>query len=236
MFLTPYFSKQDQTVHVTAQQASDFAKAIASDFNPIHNVGAKRFCVPGDLLFALVLNQYGLHQKMHFTFEGMVGDGVELQFADSVSSQFAISDSRDKTYLQVETSGDKVHCATQIESFVRSYVAFSGLNFIHVLVPMMKQHQMMINPARPLVIYESMSFDLHTLDFDQVSLKLVDQQLEITGKRGDVTLSFELLANDRVVGTGVKTLVMSGLRPYEAEKAAGMVADYESYRHAFEAA
>ncbi|WP_394201213.1 DUF3581 domain-containing protein [Shewanella waksmanii] len=236
MFLSPYFSKQDQTVRVTAQQASDFAKAIAGDFNPIHNVGAKRFCVPGDLLFALVLNQYGLHKNMHFTFEGMVGDGVELQFADTVADQFTISDARDKNYLQVQTQGDKVNCATQIESFVRSYVAFSGLNFTHVLVPMMQQHQVMINPARPLVIYESMSFDLHTLDFDQVSLNLVDQQLVVDGKRGDVTLSFELIADGKVVGTGVKTLVMSGLRPFEAEKAAAMVADYESYRHQFEVA
>ena len=54
MFLAPYFSEQNQAISVSAQQASDFAKKIAQDFNPIHNVGAKRFCVPGDLLFALV--------------------------------------------------------------------------------------------------------------------------------------------------------------------------------------
>jgi hypothetical protein len=48
MFLSPYFTKQDQSVFISAQQASDFAKKIAGDFNPIHDVGAKRFCVPGD--------------------------------------------------------------------------------------------------------------------------------------------------------------------------------------------
>lgn len=54
MFLSPYFLKQNQSISVSAQQASDFAKKIAQDFNPIHDVGAKRFCVPGYLLFALV--------------------------------------------------------------------------------------------------------------------------------------------------------------------------------------
>ncbi|MGL5048946.1 MAG: DUF3581 family protein, partial [Shewanella sp.] len=68
MFLAPYFLKQNQAISVSAQQASDFAKKIAQDFNPIHDVGAKRFCVPGDLLFALVLTQYGLSQSMKFGF------------------------------------------------------------------------------------------------------------------------------------------------------------------------
>ncbi|GIU06935.1 MULTISPECIES: DUF3581 domain-containing protein [unclassified Shewanella] len=233
MFLSSYFKKENQSVSITPQQASDFAKVVAHDFNPIHDVAAKRFCVPGDLLFALVLNEYGLSQKMTFNFAGMVGDGVKLQFPDSVAEDFDIRDDKDKCYLQVHRSGDVRHCETQIESFIRKYVAFSGLNFMHILVPMMKQRQMMINPARPLVIYESMSFDLTTLDFNEVSLSLVKQELEIEGKRGDVILTFELLSGDTVVGTGVKTLVMSGLRPYEDEPAQQMFDAYESRRIAF---
>ncbi|MCL1140052.1 DUF3581 domain-containing protein [Shewanella pneumatophori] len=233
MFLSTYFKKENQSVTITPTQASDFAKSIAQDFNPIHDVAAKRFCVPGDLLFALVLNQYGLSQKMTFNFAGMVGDGVQLQFPDDVAEDFDIRDNKDKCYLEVHRSGDVRYCETQIESFIRKYVAFSGLNFMHILVPMMKQHQMMINPARPLVIYESMSFDLTTLDFTEVNLKLVEQELQIEGKRGDVTLTFELLSGDTVVGTGVKTLVMSGLRPYEEESAQQMCDAYESRRVAF---
>ena len=227
MFLAPYFSKQDQAISVSAQQASDFAKKIAQDFNPIHDVGAKRFCVPGDLLFALVLTQYGLSQNMGFNFAGMVGDGVELQFPAQVDDNFSICDSREKTYLNVRREGDVSRCDAQTESFIRSYVSFSGHNFIHILVPMMKQHQVMINPARPLVIYESMSFHLTTLDFVNVSLSLVDQALVIDGKRGDVTLTFELHSGDTLVGTGVKTLVMSGLRPYDQTEADEMCANYE---------
>ncbi len=233
MFLTPYFKKENKTVLITPSQASDFAKHVAQDFNPIHDVGAKRFCVPGDLLFSLVLGEYGLSQKMSFTFQGMVGDGVKLQFPDSVGELFNIHDDKDKLYLNVERHGEVRNCSTQIESFIRSYVAFSGLNFIHVLVPMMKQHQVMINPARPLVIYESMSFDLTTLDFTQVTLSLVDQELVVDGKRGNVTLKFELHSGDELVGTGVKTLVMSGLRPIEADKVQDMCDTYEGRRTSF---
>ncbi|QYJ79328.1 DUF3581 domain-containing protein [Shewanella acanthi] len=233
MFLSPYFSKQNQSVSVSAQQASDFAKKIAQDFNPIHDVGAKRFCVPGDLLFALVLTQYGLSQSMKFSFEGMVGDGVELQFPEQVAADFAVCDSREKTYLKVSREGDVSRCDAQTESFIRNYVAFSGHNFIDILIPLMTKHQVMINPERPLVIYESMSFDLTTLDFVEVNLSLVEQELKIDGKRGDVTLHFELHCGDKLVGTGIKTLVLSGLRPYEEAQMEQMRIAYEGRKTQF---
>ncbi|MGL6123061.1 MAG: DUF3581 domain-containing protein [Shewanella sp.] len=233
MFLAPYFLKQNQAISVSAQQASDFAKKIAQDFNPIHDVGAKRFCVPGDLLFALVLTQYGLSQSMKFGFAGMVGDSVELQFPEQVSASFSIRDSREKTYLNVNRHGDVSRCDAQTESFIRNYVAFSGHNFIDILIPLMKQHQVMINPERPLVIYESMSFDLTTLDFVEVALSLVGQDLQINGKRGDVTLHFELHSGDTLVGTGIKTLVMSGLRQYDDALALQMCTTYEGRKTAF---
>ncbi|GAA0788004.1 DUF3581 domain-containing protein [Shewanella aestuarii] len=228
MFLSPYYSKQDQSVFISAQQASDFAKRVAEDFNPIHDVGAKRFCVPGDLLFALVLTEYGLSQNMTFKFAGMVGDGIELTLPDAVEDNFTISDVKNKEYMHVSRQGDICQCDTQTAAFIKSYVAFSGLNFIHVLVPMMKQHKMMINPDRPLVIYESMSFHLDHFDFDDINLHLIDQQLLINGKRGDVTLTFELRQNETVIGTGKKTLVLSGLREYEEDKAQQMCQFYES--------
>lgn len=235
MFLTPYFKKEDNIVTIEPQQASDFAKQIAGDFNPIHDVTAKRFCVPGDLLFSLVLTEYGLSQQMSFNFSGMVGAGVELLFPPKNEldnlAQFDIKDDKDKTYLSVSRAGASQLNQTQIESFIRSYVAFSGLNFIHVLVPMMIENEVMINPARPLVIYESMSVNLHSFDFESVELSLVEQALVVEGKRGDVTLKFELHSGDKLVGTGEKTLVMSGLRPYEKIAMDEMVNRYESSRY-----
>lgn len=233
MFLAPYFSKQNEVISISAQQASDFAKKIAQDFNPIHDIGAKRFCVPGDLLFALVLTQYGLSQSMKFNFAGMVGDGVELQFPKQVNEDFSICDNRNKTYLNVTRQGKVSRCDAQTESFIRHYVAFSGHNFIDILIPLMKQHQVMINPERPLVIYESMSFDLNSLDFVEVTLSLVGQDLQIDGKRGDVTLHFELHSGEILVGTGIKTLVMSGLRPFDDVLAKQMCAAYEGRKTSF---
>ncbi len=57
MFLDPYHCEEDGFVRVGAEQASQFAKGVADDFNPIHDPDSRRFCVPGDLLFALVLSR-----------------------------------------------------------------------------------------------------------------------------------------------------------------------------------
>lgn len=233
MFLSPYFSNNNGKVVISSEQASDFAKQVAQDFNPIHDVGAKRFCVPGDLLFALILTQYGLSQNMTFKFAGMVGDGVELEINPNTGNEFSLCDTRGKTYLNVTRSGEMNGCDVQKEAFIRSYVAFSGLNFIHVLIPLMKANKVMINPDRPLVIYESMSFHLDTLDFSEMSLHLASQELAIDGKRGDVSLTFELLSEGKIIGTGTKTLVLSGLREYEETAVQGMCNTYESRKTMF---
>ena len=43
MFLNPYHTQTGSTIRITSQQASDFAKRVAGDFNPIHDAGARRF-------------------------------------------------------------------------------------------------------------------------------------------------------------------------------------------------
>ncbi|MGL6055276.1 MAG: DUF3581 family protein, partial [Vibrio metschnikovii] len=78
MLLKPYFSSAEHQFQFTRQQASHFAKKVAGDFNPIHDEDSKRFCVPGDLLFAVLLKKNGISQKMRFTFSGMVSDGIAL--------------------------------------------------------------------------------------------------------------------------------------------------------------
>ena len=72
-FLTPYIDYDgDERITISAEQGSHFAKDVAGDFNPIHNTDAKRFCVPGDLLFAITLLRYGLRSKMDFRFLEML--------------------------------------------------------------------------------------------------------------------------------------------------------------------
>lgn len=68
MFLDRFHTIQDGCVHISASQASQFAKEVAGDFNPIHDPDARRFCVPGDLLFAVVVSRFGLSRHMTFQF------------------------------------------------------------------------------------------------------------------------------------------------------------------------
>jgi len=215
MFLNDYRVESDGTVRISAAQASRFAKEVAGDFNPIHDPDAKRFCVPGDLLFCLVLSKYGISQRMSFTFTGMVGDNVGLRFPEAPGASIEVTDDAGKTYLRVERSGDVSTDPQLVERLARNYVAFSGQNFPYILAPLMARHKVMINIERPLVIYESMSFDLSRLDLTDPRLDLTDATLDVAGKRGDAFLHFRFSAGGETVGTGLKKLVLSGLREYD---------------------
>lgn len=218
MLIEKYYSETGQEIRVSRQQASDFAKDIADDFNPIHDVDAKRFCVPGDLLFGIMLAKYGLSRKMEFTFSGMVTDDVTLIVPDVDASHIAIASEAGKEYLSIDRSSDVSTDQEVVSSFTRSYVEFSGHNFPHILVPLMADHGVMINPDRPLVMYQGMSFELNRLDLVDPKLELVSSKLEISKKRGNVTLEFCLKEASEVIGRGEKIMVLSGLRPYEQSK------------------
>ncbi len=227
MFLKEFYSIDgDGSVVITAQQASLFAKEVAKDFNPLHDPDAKRFCVPGDLLFSLVLEKYGLSEKMHFTFAGMVGDAVNLNFPDTDADQFDIKDNNGKTYLQIERSGDVDQNEIMIETLVRDYVAFSGHNFPYVLVPLLEKENVMFSLDRPLVIYENMNIEFNHLNFNNPRLEMLEPELEVNGKRGSARLRFQIISDNEVVGSGSKKLTISGLRQLEAEPLKQFVDNY----------
>jgi hypothetical protein len=233
MFITQFFSESDGKVVYSRPQASDFAKKIADDFNPLHDIDAKRFCVPGDLLFATTLAKSGLHQQMSFNFSGMVSDNIALSFPNAINEQASIFDNSEKEYLSVHASGNLSQDSEQIESLVKSYVGFSGRTFPHVLVPLMAQKNVMINPARPMIIYESMGFELDHLNWQQVDLSLKDSSLVVDEKRGNARLEFEIKSAGEVIGRGLKHMVLSGLRPYDNAVMDAVVNDYISWKEAF---
>jgi len=226
MFLQQFYTRNELCLSISAEQGSGFAKTISNDFNPIHDIDSKRFCVPGDLLFALVLERYGLSQQMRFEFSGMVSADTPLVFPESAADQFEIADAREKTYLKVSRSGDQLQNQQVLESLIKNYVFFSGQNFPHILVPLMAEKSVMINPQRPLVIYESMSLRLETLELEQPSVELAGTSLEVDGKRGNAEFTFNLVDGGKIVGAGVKTLILSGLREYQQEAIDLMVATY----------
>jgi Protein of unknown function (DUF3581) len=227
MNLNTYINQEQDKFFCSQQQASDFAKNVAGDFNPIHNVGAKKFIVPGDLLFSLILQQSGLSQKMKFNFSGMVRDNTKLRFTHISDAHLALVDDKAKEYVSCEASGDVTKDKQIISQFTREYVSFSGKAFPHLLVSLMKKEQVMINLVRPLIIYESMSVELEHLDFEDLQLNLHTSSLDVNGKRGRVCLQFDLVSADKKIGCGKKYMLLSGLREYDQEKVDEMVAGYK---------
>jgi hypothetical protein len=233
MFLKDYYNTHDGSICIAAEQASMFAKEVAHDFNPLHDADSKRFCVPGDLLFSLVLEKYGLSQSMHFIFSGMVGHGVMLDFPDTDAAVIDVVDNQGKTYLSIERSGAVLQQPALIETLIRDYVAFSGQNFPYVLVPLLAKENVMFNIDRPLVIYESMTLSLTDMDFSQPRLEMLEPTMEVNGKRATAFLHFHIVAEQGVVGSGFKKLTVSGLRAYEVEPMQLFVDDYLARKNGY---
>jgi len=231
MNLEKYCTLDGSRLSFTRQQASDFAKSVAGDFNPLHDVDSKRFCVPGDLLFSVIVHHYGLRQTMGFSFSGMVGDDVILILPEVEAREISIYDENDKKYLDVSTNGEHSRDPQLIDSLTRSCVEFSGHTFPHLLVPLMKQNNVMINTDRPLVIYDHMRISLDTLDIDSVDLTPAEPVFRIYGKRGDVALNYDLSCNGESVGRGQKKMVLSGLREFRQEKIDQLIALYAGDNH-----
>ncbi|WP_281559707.1 DUF3581 family protein [Thalassomonas sp. RHCl1] len=236
MFIDKFYSSSSDKVRFSRQQASDFAKQIADDFNPLHNIEAKRFCVPGDLLFAVTLARAGLHQQMRFKFSGMVTDENELNFPQSLGQDVKVTDDNGKEYLEIGASGDKTDNPALIESLIKAYVGFSGHTFPHLLVELMAKENVMINPARPMIMYESMAIDLQRLDIKEISLVLAKTELTIEGKRGNACLAFDLLSEGEVVGHGEKHMILSGLREFDQATMDNIANDYNAMKAAYQAA
>ncbi|WP_462164476.1 DUF3581 family protein [Pseudoalteromonas xiamenensis] len=224
--LTPFFQHDENYVVITREQGSAFAKQIADDFNPLHDIDAKKFCVPGDLLFSLVLEHYGVSQSMTFSFAGMVDETSRLEFPQA-SSEIKIV-SAEKTMLVVEREGESSVCKTLVETLIRNYVAFSGTTFPHVIIPLMAEQDVMINPARPMVIYESMSISLEKLDIKTVDLEPGKHEFSFDGKRGKIVLRFDLVSNGDVVGHGEKHMLVSGIKSYCEQEVASLIEYYNN--------
>ncbi|ALO41269.1 DUF3581 family protein [Pseudoalteromonas phenolica] len=222
--LTPYYQQDAEIVTITREQGSQFAKKIADDFNPLHDVDAKKFCVPGDLLFSLVLSRYGVSENMYFKFEGMVDETSQLQFPEA-ADEFAVT-SNDKVMLSVKRDGETSQCPTLIESLTKNYVAFSGTTFPHMIVPVMGEKEVMINPARPMVIYESMAIHFDDINVKSVELETDTPEFEYEGKRGKIILKFNFISEGKKVGRGEKHMLVSGIKAYDQQAIDDLIAYY----------
>lgn len=232
MVISDFFSEKNGSISFTRQQGSDFAKQFADDFNPLHDADAKRFCIPGDLLFAIILSKYGLSRHMEFVFSGMVLDGTELVLPDA-GPQLLFQDVDGKLFLRADRSGENTTDPDLIRRLTDSYVRFSGHTFPDILVPLLARQNVMINPQRPMVIYESMQIDLDTLAISEPALQVEKNELELDGKRGSVLLSFNLVEGATVVGRGRKRMVLGGLRDYDEATMTQALEDFAERRRIF---
>jgi len=172
--------------------------------------------VPGDLLFSLSLGRYGISESMTFDFQGMIGGESELHFEETTTN-IVVKDQKDKNYMSVTRNGNISKNETFVEGLIRSYVAFSGETFPHIIVALMKKEGMMVNAQRPMVIYDNMKLSFTSFSENAPEVVLKNSKFDVNGKRGLVTMEFDLRADGQSIGSGEKQIIMSGLRPFEQE-------------------
>lgn len=241
MELTNYYSVIDNSVQFTQEQASEFAKGVAGDFNPIHDPGNKRFCVPGDLLFCVLLSRYGIARTTAVEFMGMLNAQSRMQLPESVGQSEQIVDADSKELLKFSMTDDRFTLPTFVSALSQAYVGFSGQTFPDILVPLMRGAGVMINPARPLVIYKDMTIELiPTLTSEwlseqaspTVNLELSDEtSISVNGRKGAVRLCFDIMLAGCRIGTGEKNMMLSGLREFEEESLQQIVEQYNLSRN-----
>ncbi len=255
MDISRYITESDGAVSFDEDQASTFAKGVAGDFNPIHDPQSKRFCVPGDLLFSMLLHRYGAARSTRVQFSGMLDGKTRMLLPPAVEGEADITDSRDRVLLNLSLSGERFTDLDFIAQLCEQYVRFSGQTFPDVLVPLMRRAETMINPARPMVIYKNMSIEFNdaatqlfvesadgqltqlrdSID-GELTLELADADISADGRKGQVQLRFDIEVSGQNIGTGEKNMVLSGLREYDEAAMQVVVDDYNQRRSAYQGA
>ena len=234
MDLSTYYTESDGTISVSREQASAFAKSVAGDFNPIHDIDARRFLVPGDLLFSLLLNKIGLYRDTTVEFTGMVDENDALSLEHTPDNSALVEG--EKTFLTATHSGALEADSGVIDALTSAYVSYSGQTFPHILVPLWGDHGVMVNPSRPMVMYRSMRLQLDRVDVQSVSLTASGATLNVDGKKGAVVLSFEINDQDgATIGKGEKHMLLSGLRAWDQDAVDGIVVAYDDAKRAWRA-
>jgi len=231
--LAEYYSLSGRELSFNRDQASRFAKRVAGDFNPIHDVDYKRFCVPGDLLFAVILAQFGVAPHTRVSFDGMVNDSTVVTLPDSVDDTCTLLDEKGRHYLSAEYSTSPTLNPKFVARLTEQYVKFSGQTFPDILVGLMRQENAMINPKRPLVIYKEMVLELDELDGDDVALTFESASLSRSDKKGEAQLEFTLTAGGRPIGSGRKVMLLGGLRDFDQQAMDDVINEYEASRRRY---
>lgn len=221
-------------------RASRFAKSVAGDFNPLHDEGHSRFCVPGDLLFAALVSRYGLRANTNVSFANMLSARAFVRLPADDDESVHLFDERDREVLGWFSRGERIADGDFARQLVLQYVRFSGETFPDILVPMMREANVMVNTKRPLAIYKDMAITLDAAavltgikDGCELLLAPDEHTFSVTDKKGAARLQFKILLNQHVVGEGEKHFVLGGLRPFEEAAIQALVAEYQERKRAW---
>lgn len=228
--ISRFVTEVESGVKFSEAQANHFAKGIAGDFNPIHDIGAKRFCVPGDLLFSALLNRYGVYQSIQVDLMSLLSADVVVELPNELTKHNEFHDDQGRHLLTLDVSGESSRNIEFVANLADQYVKFSGKTFPDILVELMRENNVMINPARPLVIYKDMSLKLDSLEGSDLSLELDNATLEANGKKGKACLRFVIKSGSDVIGRGEKNMLLSGLRDYDDAAMVDIVSQYNQWK------
>ncbi|AGY91824.1 hypothetical protein SPICUR_04200 [Spiribacter curvatus] len=228
--LSRFHHQDGDWLWVGADQGSGFAKRVAGDHNPLHDADAPRFCVPGDLLFALVVHRYGLAQHFALSFRGMLRADTPLHFPPRPGREFAIADNDQREYVHITHDAPLPSDEAARLALIRAYVGCSGETFPDRLCPLLAEAGVMFNPQRPFVVYDSMALDLERAPGMDVGVTPLDASLTVNGKRADVQFNYRIEDGNGVIGHAVKQMVVSGLRDYDAEAMDAVIEAYQARR------
>ena len=224
--LAPFHALNEGQVCISAAQGSRFAKHIAGDHNPLHDEDACRFCVPGDLLFALIVQRCGLARVMRLQFRGMLRGDTPLTFPDAPGEQLAVTDAQGREYVIAHYEEPLTTPSAALQGLIQQYVACSGQTFPGLLHPLLRDQGVMFNPERPLVVYDSMGIQLQAPLTEPPVVRLRHSELTVSGKRGEVDYQYDILQAGRLIGECWKKMLISGLRPYDDAAMESMIERY----------
>ena len=228
--LSAFYHREGDRLWVDADQGSGFAKRVAGDHNPLHDVDAPRFCVPGDLLFALIAHRYGLAQRFALSFRGMLRADTPLVFPSRPGSEFAIAGDDGREYVHVTHETPLPSDEAARLALIRAYVGCSGETFPDRLCPLLAEAGVMFNPQRPFLVYDSMALELERGPGIDVAVTSQDASLTVNGKRADVQFDYRIEDGDGVIGHAAKRMVVSGLRDYDDEAMTAVIGAYHARR------
>jgi hypothetical protein len=229
-WLDDFYNADSDQLWVTADQGSRFAKEIAGDHNPLHDAESSRFCVPGDLLFALIVRRYGLARHFSLSFRGMLRAGTRLSFPSQPAQAFTIADENDRDTVEVQYDRPVTTDPAALLALIEAYVASSGETFPDRLGPLLAEAGVMFNPQRPFLVYDGMALDIQRAPGTDVRVTPADASLAVNGKRADVQFDYRIADGDGALGEASKRMVVSGLRPYDAEAMTAVIAAYHARR------